>query len=278
MDNVITSDYFTTIGLPLLRGRNFTAADDASSPRVVIVNQRFVHIYLQDRDPIGKQIQLDTPGAAPSWSQIVGVVDDIPSYSELPNVDPEVYEAWTQRPVASFSILLRSSVEPNSLIPSLRHALAQIDPDLPLLRVMNMDQVIESHKNGNPLFERLLSAFAILALVLAAIGIYGLVAYSVGQRTQEIGIRIALGAKTSDISRMVLREGLKVAAIGCCIGLALALPLPKVFTSIFQGLVVSAPQVYPIVVVAMLLVAFGAIQGPARRAARVDPNAALRNE
>ena len=105
-----------------------------------------------------------------------------------------------------------------------------------------------------------------------------MVAYSVGQRTQEIGIRIALGARASDISRMILRDGLKVAAIGCGIGLLLALPLPKVFTSIFQGLVVSAPLVYPIVLAAMLLVAFIAILGPARRAARVDPNTALRNE
>lgn len=278
LDVVITPDYFTAIGLPLLRGRNFTAGDGASAPRVIIVNRQFVHKYFQDRDPIAKQIKLDTPGTVPSWSQIVGVVGDIKSYSELPTIDPEVYEPWSQRPVASFSLLLRSNVEPNSLTPSLRHVLAQIDPELPLLRVMNMDQVIELQRNGNPLFTRLLAAFAILALVLAAIGIYGLVAYSVGQRTQEIGIRIALGAKTSDISRMVLREGLKVAAIGSCIGLVLALPLPAVFTSIFQGLIVSAPQVFPIVLVAMLLVAFGAIQGPARRAAHVDPNIALRNE
>lgn len=278
LDAVITPDYFTAIGLPVLRGRNFTAGDDASAPRVVIVNRQFAHKYFQDRDPIGKQIKLDTPGAAPSWSQIVGVVGDIKTYSELPTVDPEVYEAWSQRPVASFSLLLRSTPEPSSLTPSLRHALAQVDPELPLLRVMNMDQVIERQRAGNPLFAKLLSTFAVLALVLAAIGIYGLVAYSVGQRTQEIGIRIALGAKTSDISRMVLREGLTVTAIGSCIGLVLALPLPVVFTSIFQGLIVSAPQVYPVVLVAMLLVAFGAIQGPARRAAHVDPNVALRND
>jgi putative ABC transport system permease protein len=278
IDVLITPDYFSAIGLPLLRGRNFTAGDDASAPRVVIVNQQFVHQYLRDSDPIGKQIKLDIDGVAPSWSQIVGVAGDIKTYSELPTVDPEVYESSSQRPVASFSILLRSSVEPNSLTPSVRQVLAQIDPELPLLRVMNMDQVIELQRNGNPFFTRILTAFAVLALVLAAIGIYGLVAYSVGQRTQEIGIRIALGARTSDISRMVLREGLKVAAIGSCIGFVIALPLPKVFASIFQGLVVSAPLVYPVVLAAMLLVAFVAIQGPARRAARIDPNVALRNE
>ena len=278
IDALITPNYFRAIGLLLLQGRNFTAGDDASAPRVVMVNQQFVHQYLQDSDPIGKQIKLDTDGTAPSWSQIVGVVGDIKTYSELPSVDPEVYESFSQRPVASFSIVLRSSVEPNAITPSVRQVLAEIDSELPLLRVMNMDQVIELQRNGNPFFSRILAIFAILALVLAAIGIYGLVAYSVGQRTQEIGIRIALGARASDISRMILRDGLKVAAIGCGIGLVMALPLPKVFSSIFQGLVVSAPLVYPIVLAAMLLVAFIAIQGPARRAARVDPNTALRNE
>jgi putative ABC transport system permease protein len=278
VDVVVTPDYFTAIGLPLLYGRTFTNADDESAPRVVVVNQEFVHRYFQDRDPIGKQIQVDTPDNPSAWSQIIGVVGDIKTYSEMPAVDPEVYEAWSQRPVASFSLLLRSTVEPNSLSPSLRHALAQIDPELPLLRVMSMDGVIDAQRNGNPLFTTLLAAFAVLALVLAAIGIYGLVAYSVGQRTQEIGIRIALGAKTSEISRMILREGLRIAAIGSGIGFVVALPLPRVFNSMFQGLIVSAPQVYPIILAVMLLVAFGAILGPARRAARIDPNIALRNE
>jgi ABC-type antimicrobial peptide transport system permease subunit len=242
------------------------------------VNQEFVHKYFQDHDPLGKQIQLDVAGVTPAWSEIVGVVGNVKTYSGLPNVDPEVYEPWMQRPVASFSVMLRSNVEPDSLMPALRHVLAQLDPELPLLRVMSMDQVIELQKNGNPLFEKLLSTFAILALVLSAIGIYGLVAYSVGQRTQEIGIRLALGAKASDISRMILREGFKVAAIGSAIGFVFALPLPRLFEAMFQGLIVGTPEVYPIVLVAMLLVAFCAIFGPAQRAARVNPTAALRSE
>jgi putative ABC transport system permease protein len=278
LDAVVTPDYFTAIGVPLLHGRSFTSSDSATAPRVVVVNEKFVHKYLAGRDPIGQQIELDGTGDAPGWSQIVGVVGDIKTFSEMPEVDPAVYEALAQRPAASFSVVLRSSVEPDSLIPELRHILGEMDPELPLLQVMSMDQVIDTHRNGNPVFTKLMGTFALLALMLAAIGIYGLVAYSVGQRTQEIGIRIALGAKTADIARMVLREGLTVAGIGCCVGLALALPLPSVFTSIFQGLVVKAPQVYPIVLVAMLLVAFGAILGPARRAARVDPTTALRNE
>jgi putative ABC transport system permease protein len=180
--------------------------------------------------------------------------------------------------VNSLSLMLRSSVAPNSLASSLRGVVAQLDAELPLLRVMSMDEVIEVQRNGNPLFLYLLSTFAMLALVLSAIGIYGLIAYSVGQRSQEFGIRMALGAKASDILRMVLREGIKVAGIGSAIGVALAIPLPRLFDSIFQGLLFSAPAVYPIVLLVMMLVAWGATFGPAVRATRIDPTAALRNE
>jgi putative ABC transport system permease protein len=278
-DVVVTTDYFAVAGVPLLHGRTFTPADDATAPRAVLVNQEFVHKYFKDRDPIGKQIEVDIPGVPAAWSQIVGVVSDVKSYSEDPRIEPEVYEAWAQRPVASFSVMLRTSAEPDTLIPALRHSLATLDSELPLLRVMSMDQLIDVQRNGNPLFARILGAFALLALILSAIGIYGLIAYSVGQRTQEIGIRLALGAKTSDILRMILRDGLKVVVIGSGIGLVLALPLPKLFESIFQGgLPFGEPVVYPVVLAVMLLVSFCATFGPARRATRVDPTTALRSE
>jgi putative ABC transport system permease protein len=278
-DTVVTTDYFRVAEVPILRGRAFTERDDANAPRVVLVNQEFVHKYFQDHDPVGKQIQLDIAGTPAVWSEIVGVIGNVRNYSEDPNMQPQVYEAYLQRPVASFSLMLRSTVEPTSLAPTLRQVVAQLDPELPMRRVVSMDSVIDDQRNGNPLFARLLAAFAILALILAAIGIYGLIAYSVGQRMQEIGIRLALGAKASDISRMILIEGLKVAAIGSAIGFVMALPLPKIFDSIFQGLVLfNAPAIYPAVLGAMLCVVFCATLGPAQRATRVDPTTALRNE
>jgi len=277
-DMVVTAEYFTTIGVPILRGRGFTERDDADSPRVAVVSQQFVQKYFPNEEPLGKQIQIDLSGTAPVWCEIAGVVADVKRYSEDPQNEPAVYEAYSQRPLNSVSVMLRSSVEPNSLASSLRGVVSQLDAELPLLRVMSMDQVIEMQRNGNPLFLYLLSTFALLALVLSAIGIYGLIAYSVGQRSQEFGIRMALGAKASDILRMVLREGIKVAGIGSAIGLAMALPLPRLFDSIFQGLLFSAPAVYPIVLVVMMLVAWGATFGPALRATRIDPTAALRNE
>ena len=278
-DVVITTDFFQLIGVQILSGRGFSETDDVTAPRVVLVNQRFVHKYFQDHDPVGKKIELDISGAPAAWSEIVGVVADIRSFSEDPRIEPQVFEAYKQRPVASFSVMIRSTVDPTSLTPALRRSINQLDAELPLLRVASMDGVIEMQRNGNPLFAKLLATFAILALILSAIGIYGLIAYSVGQRTQEIGIRLALGAKASDISRMILRDGFKVALIGSAIGLAVAVPLPSVFDSIFEGdFHFNAPLIYPLVLAAMLVVVFASTLGPAQRATRVNPTAALRND
>jgi putative ABC transport system permease protein len=174
--------------------------------------------------------------------------------------------------------MLRTNAEPNSLASALRSAVVQVDAELPLARVMSMSSVIERQKGGDPFFTRVLGSFALLALALAAIGIYGLIAYSVGQRTHEIGIRMALGARSSDVLRMILREGIKMTAIGSAIGLGLALPLPKVFEAIFYGLHLWEPRLYFVVPVAMLMVAGFATYIPARRATHVDPMAALRTE
>lgn len=278
-DVVVTPEFFEIIGVPVLSGRGLTDHDDATSPRVVLVNQQFVHQYFPDRDPIGKQIQLDVSGSPAAWSEIVGVVGDMKSYSEDTRFEPQVFEAFEQRPVGSFSLMLRTSVDPTSVTPSLRHTAAQLDPELPLLRVMSMDTMIDLNRHGNPLFAQLLTTFAVLALLLSALGIYGLIAYSVGQRTQEIGIRLALGAKPSDISRMILRDGFKVALIGSAIGFVVALPLPKVFASVLEGdLSFSAPFIYPLVLAVMLIVVFCSTAVPASHATGINPTVALRSE
>lgn len=277
-DNVVTPEFFSTIGVSIQRGRGFSAADVADAPRVVVVNQQFVHEYLHDADALGKKIHLDAPGRTGEWSEIVGVAPDVRSYATILAVDPEVYEPFAQRPVAGFSVMLRSNLDPNSLTAALRRTMNQLDPELPLLNVMTMDGVITKQTAGNPLFCDLLATFALLALLLSAIGIYGLIAYSVGERTHEIGIRMALGADLSTIRGMVLREGFKVAAIGSGIGLLLAIPLPRLFEAMFQGPNFHAPEVFPAVLAVMLLVAMGATAVPALRATRVNPTAALRNE
>jgi len=276
-DVVVTFDYFRAAGIPLLRGRTFTEMDNAAAPRVILVNQEFVHRHLQDQEALGKQIHLDMSGAAPEWSEIVGVVANVKTHSEDTRDDPEVYEPFFQRPVPSFSFMVRASSDPNSLASALRNAVAQLDAELPLGRVMSMPSVIERQKGANPFFGRVLASFALLALILAAIGIYGLVAYSVGQRTHEIGIRMALGAKGPDVLRLILWEGMKMTAIGAAVGLALALPLPKLFDAIFYGLHIREPRLFFIVPIAILVVAMLATYVPARRASSIDPMIGLRN-
>ncbi len=278
LDVLVTQDYFRAMGVSLLRGRTFTDGDDAKAPRVLMVNQEFVHRFLQDHDPLGIRIQLDIPDAPRGWAEIVGVVGDVKTFSEDTRFDPQVYESFLQRPIAGLSLLLRTNVDPNSIMADVRRAVASLDPELPLLNLLSMDGVIDTQRKGNTLFTGLLATFALLALILASIGIYGLIAYSVGQRTHEIGIRVALGADTRNISRMIMREGLRITAIASLLGLLLALPLPKLFDSIFQGLLFNAPGVYPVVLVTIFVVSMFATYGPARRASRVNPATALRNQ
>jgi predicted permease len=277
-DFVVTADYFRTAGISLLHGREFSEIDNVTAPRVVVVNQEFVHRYLQDQEAVGKQVRLDVSGASPEWSEIVGVVGNVKAHSEFTHEDPEVYEPFLQRPVSSFYLMLRATSDPNILASALYSTVAQMDAELPLARVMSMPAVIDSQRAGNPFFERVLGTFALLALILAAVGIYGLIAYSVGQRTHEIGIRMALGARSQDVLRMVLEEGMKMAVIGGAIGLAAALPLPKIFGSMFFDLHIHEPWVYLIVPIAIFAVAILATYVPARRAARINPMSALRQE
>ena len=274
---VVSPGYFSTAEIPVLRGRTFTDMDNATAPPVIVVNQEFVHRLLHDQEPLGKQLRLGVSGPAPKWCEIVGVVANVKTYSEGPQDDPEVFEPFLQRPVRSFSIMVRARTDPNSLSSDLRSAIEQADSDLPLDRVMSMTSVIDLQKGGDVLFVRMLGIFAFLALLFAAIGIYGLIAYSVGQRTHEIGIRVALGAGSSQVLRMVLLEGLKMTAIGAALGLAFSLPLPKVFGAMFTGISFVEPGVYFIVPLAIIAVSMLATYIPARRAASVDPTIALRN-
>jgi putative ABC transport system permease protein len=277
-DFVVSSQYFRVAGIPLLRGRTFAETDNGTSPRVLVVNQEFVHRNLQDQEPLGKQVSLDVNGAASEWGEIVGVVDNVKSYSEDTRYEPQVYEAFLQRPVGSLALLVRASADPNSLASALQNAVAQVDGELPVSRVQSMNEVIDRQKGGNPFMSRVLGSFAVLALILAAIGIYGLVSYSVGQRRHEIGIRMAMGAGSKEVLRMVLWQGFKMTAIGTATGLAMALPLPRVFDAIFYGLHVREPRLYFIVPLAILAVTMFATYIPARRALTVDPLTTLRHE
>ncbi len=278
LDFVATADFFQTAGIPVLRGRTFTDMDNANAPHVVVVNQEFVRRHFKDRDPLGKQIRLDVSGASPEWSEIVGVVGNVKFYSEDSRYEPGIYESFLQRPVPSFALMVRTISDTNGLFPALRKAVAQTDLEIPLAHVMSMSSIIEMQKGGDVFFMHILAAFAVLALTLAGIGIYGLISYSVGQRRHEIAIRMALGAESVDVRRMVLWHGLKMAFIGAAIGFAVALPLPKIFAAVFNGIHTGDPRTYVIVLITIFLVSLLATYIPARRASSVDPVAALHSE
>jgi putative ABC transport system permease protein len=279
VDFVVSTDFFRTVGIPLLRGRTFLETDNDKAPHVVIVNEEFVRHNLKGQEPLGKQIALDLSGAPAQWSEIVGVVGNVKTYSDEVRDYPEVYEAFLQRPVGSLGLMVRSGSDPNGLASALRDAVSQVDAELPLSSVMSMHTVIENQKAGNPFFTRVLVIFALLALILAAIGIYGLVSYSVGQRKHEIGIRMAMGAGKGDVLRIVLWQGAKMTLIGATIGLLMALPLPAIFNSMFSGVInVSEPRLYFVVPLAISLVTMLATYIPARRALSVDPMVTLRHE
>ena len=277
-DFVVTSDYFHTARIALLRGRTFTDNDTATAPAVIAVNQKFVERFLNGGEALGRRIRLEVNGGTGDWRQIVGVVGNVKPFSQVTQDSPQMYEPFLQRPVPGFSVLVRTTIAPDGLASAMRGAVAQMDNELPLSNVMSMSAVLDRQNAGDTFFSRVLASFALMALLLAAIGIYGLMAFTVAQRWHEIGIRMAVGARNQDILRMIMRQGLKMAAIGGAIGLALAFPLPRLFSALFFDLHVNEPRLYFIVPAVILLVTAFATYIPALRATRVDPMNALRQQ
>jgi putative ABC transport system permease protein len=192
--------------------------------------------------------------------------------------DPEIYEPFEQHPMAEAAVMVRGISDANSLAPGLRAAVWSIDPDQPIGELMSLPDILNNEVAGDKIMGKLMGTFAFLALALSAIGIYGLVAYTVGQRRQEIGIRVALGAGKESILRLVIKDGLKLALVGVAVGLICALPLPKAFGSLFQDYHISGGWIFLSVPVSIAGVAMLACYLPARRASRVDPIVALRYE
>ena len=278
---VIATDYFQTMGIPLLQGRAFGQNEKMDSTPVVIVNERFASKYFPGQDAIGKRI---TPGFSADDSpekmrEIVGVVGNV-KHSSLKNEDsPELYLPRSQIPTRTMSVVIHTSVsDPATLTSALRRQLAQIDPAIPLNNVRVFDQYI-STSLARPRFNAfLLSIFAGSALLLTAIGIYGVMAYSVAQRTNEIGIRIALGAAQSNIFKLVIGQAMTLVAISIAIGLGGAFAATRLLNTLLFGVSAWDPLTFGAIVILISMVAFLASWLPARRASRVDPIIALRSE
>ncbi len=276
----ISLDYFKVMNIPLLAGRAFTERDDARSPGVLIVNEAFVKRHFPNENPIGKHVK---PGIAlegePVWREIVGVVKDVKHSQSLSHdYEPEYYMPHAQMPINSMSLVVRTTNDPRGLASAIQREVQSLDRDIPVYRIRTLEQYL-GVAVAQPKFNALLLAlFAGLALLLTAIGQYGVMAYSVIQRTPEIGIRIALGAQTGDVLRMVLRQGLKLTALGLAIGLAAAYALTRYMQSLLFGVKPTDPLTFAGVALSLIVVAIVACWIPARRAVKVDPMIALRSE
>jgi predicted permease len=274
--NVVALDYFNTMGIGMLSGRDFNQQDREGSPRVVIVNEAFIRTHFPKDEALGKRLSFN--GQQGPWLEIVGVVRDSKYRSLSERPVPFTYVPLGQNHETGMTLFVRSAGDPNSLAGAVRNEIQSMDRNLPVTGLQSMTVLI-----GDSLFPAkmgavLLGAFGLLALLLATVGLYGVMAYSVSRRTRELGIRMALGANRKDVIRLVISQGMKLSLIGVGIGIAISLAVTRLLSSLLFEVSASDPVTYLLISLLLALVALIACYIPARRATRVDPLVALRYE
>jgi putative ABC transport system permease protein len=278
---VVGPDYFSTMSIPLRAGRFFNTQELAEEKHVTIINQSFADKYLHGVNPIGQKAAIYMKSDAESQrfpSEIIGVVGDVHQLGLDTAPEPTVYWPHPELVMSAMTILVRTSSDPLALVSTARGELQQLDPELPMAAVATMDQLLADSLSRSRFTMLLLGIFAAVALLLAAVGIYGLIAYSVTQRTQELGIRVALGAQRRDVLRLVLAQGTRLTLLGMAIGVFAALALSRLLATMLFGVSATDPLTYAAVAALLGFVALAACVIPARRATRVDPLVALRYE
>jgi putative ABC transport system permease protein len=276
----VSPNYFRTMSIPVVQGRTFTDRDTGNLPSVVIINQQTVRDIFPGENPIGKRITFGgvDQNQQPLWVEIVGVVASIRSLELREESTAEIYFPATQNFWPAMSLVVRSSVEPESLSRSIRQVVNEMDKSVPVSQVKTMDHVV-SESITQPRFNLfLLGLFSTVAMLLSAAGIYGVTAYTVSQRTHELGIRLALGAQVSDVLKMILGQGMVVIGVGLVLGLAAAFALMRLLRSLLFGVGENDPLTFAAITLVLLFVALIACYIPARRATKVDPLEALRYE
>jgi predicted permease len=276
----VTPEYFKVLQASLVRGRYFTEDDDTGKQPVAIVDESTARTYWPDRDPIGRRLSIRSPrgAATPPWCTVVGVIKDIKSDGLDQSGAPHIYRPIYQFPglrSSPLSVTVRTSLSATSVEPLIRREIQAVDPDLPVFNVRTMNEVIDGSLASRRFSAELVGVFAVVALLLASMGIYGLLAYMVGQRAHEIGVRMALGAMPSTIGKMIVSRGAGLAGIGVGIGLLLSGIMAPLISSLLYGVRPLDPEVFLAVPLILMVVALLASYIPARRAARVNPIVAL---
>jgi len=272
-DVIAGPDFFRTLGIPLVKGRYFTDHDNQNSKEVTIVSEGFARRFLPNENALGKRIKYGG-----TWMEIVGVVGNVKYLGLTVDTDPAFYIPFAQNYDARMYLAVSSTGDAAQLTAALRRDIQSIDPGVTLAQVSTMEQSLALSVSQPRFNTMLLALFAGIALLLAAIGIYGLMAYSVEQRTQEIGIRLALGASVGQVKNMVVAQGMRLAVVGVVVGMASALALTRYLASVLYGVEAKDPLVFFAAPALLTLVALLAAWIPARRASRVDPIEALRYE
>jgi len=275
---VCSAEYFRALGVPLIRGRWFTNADAESRPQVAVINQEFARQYLSGDDPMGKRIKMGYPNSTNPWLTVVGIVHDVKHNSLAAPAPPQLYVSYLQSAESGMTLVIRTAGDPLRVVAAARNEVRSVDPDQPVANIRTMDHIVAASMARQRFNMLLLGIFAAVALALAAVGLYGVISYSVGQRAHEIGIRMALGAKRTDVLRMVLRQGMVLVAAGLAVGLAAALMMSRMLTSLLYEVRATDPVVLVGVALLLAAVAAAACSVPALRATRVDPVTALRYE
>src|SRR4030095_9816088 len=272
-----SSAYFRTMGIPLLRGRSFSEQDRRESTRVVVINEALARTFWHEANPLGRRMKYGDLDDNTPWLTVIGVVGNVRGFTIEQAIEPEAYTPFTQDPLVEAYIVIRPTSVPQAVTGSLRTSIASIDPNLPV-EVETMDSIVDSAVSSPRVRTILLASFAVLALILTAVGIYGVVSYFVGERTREIGIRMALGARKQEVLRLVLGKGLVLTAGGLIIGTIAAAVLMRVLSTLLFGVTATDPLTYATASVVLLLFGLGAILLPAWRATRVDPVHAIRHD
>jgi predicted permease len=278
---VVSPDYFRAMGITLQRGRFFDSRDSAESPPVILVNRRFAEEFWPGEDPTGKRLKIGPVDSPNPWLTVVGVVGDVRQAGLYGEVRRDLYAPYAQDRrgfIAPRDLVLRTKGDATSVAGAVRQAVWSVDKDQPISNVRTMDQVFAAAISRERFQALLLGLFAALALVLACVGLYGVISYAVAQRTHEIGVRMALGAKPGDVLRLVIRQGMVLTFAGLVVGIAVGVVATRVLSEMLYGVTATDPVTFIGVPVLLLVVAFLACYIPARRATRIDPLVALRYE